>query len=161
MSGNIGRGTRYTYRIAALMSMAIIVAALAACTRVGPQHPADGTSNSWTIHGVLRIVDTRQPDNLNPLLSFGQVATDLSMFWAAYLFRWDDRNQLVPELATEAPTQGNGGISKDGLTLIYHLRTGVRWQDGAPFSADDVIFTWQQVMNPRTNVQSRMGYDAT
>jgi peptide/nickel transport system substrate-binding protein len=135
--------------------------ALAGCSRVDHGVPiAHGSGHPWTVHGVLRIVDTRQPDNLNPLLSFGQVATDLSMFWAAYLFRWNDRNELVPELATEVPTQTNGGISADGLTITYHLRQGVHWQDGAPFSADDVIFTWRQVMNPRNNVQSRIGYDA-
>jgi peptide/nickel transport system substrate-binding protein len=161
MSSNEERGAHYARRALAIMSLAVLAAvAITACTRVGSKQSTGSSSNSWTIHGVLRMVDTRQPDNLNPLLSFGQVATDLSMFWAAYLFRWDDRNQLVPELAAEVPTQRNGGISKDGLTLIYHLRRGVRWQDGAPFSADDVIFTWQQVMNPRNNVQSRMGYDA-
>jgi peptide/nickel transport system substrate-binding protein len=146
--------------VAAALAL-LAVAQFPGCTRLGSHEVSNRPpGNPWTIHGVLRMVDTRQPDNLNPMLSFGQVATDLSMFWAAYLFRWNDRSELVPELAAEVPTQRNGGISKDGLTITYHLRTGVRWQDGAPFSADDVIFTWQQVMNPRNNVQSRMGYDA-
>ena len=153
-------GTQVHRTVALVFLVAFVAATLTACTRLGPQRSAGSAGNESTISGVLRIVDTRQPDNLNPLLSFGQVATDLSMFWAAYLYRWSDRGELVPELATEVPTQTNGGISKDGLTLIYHLRKSVRWQDGAPFSADDVIFTWQQVMNPRNNVQSRMGYDA-
>jgi peptide/nickel transport system substrate-binding protein len=107
----------------------------------------------------MRVADTRQPDNLNPMLSFGQIATDLSMFWGAYLFRWNDRNQLIPELATVVPTARNGGISDDGLTVTYHLRRGVKWQDGAPFSADDVIYSWRQVLNPKNDVQSRVGYD--
>ncbi len=144
-----------------LLCPVILAFGLAACTRMAanaPPNPLQG--NRWTLPGVLRIDDTRQPDNLNPLLSFGQVPTDLSMFWAAYLFRWNDRNQLVPELATVVPTIQNGGISPDGLTVTYHLRKGVRWQDGAPFGPGDVIFTWQQVMNPHNNVQSRVGYDA-
>ncbi len=140
---------------------AVLVLSSVGCTQVGHNpETAAVKGQPWTIPGVLRIVDTRQPDNLNPLLSFGQVATDLSMFWAAYLFRFSDRDELVPELATEVPTQRNGGISRDGLTITYHLRRGVHWQDGAPFSADDVIFTWRQVMNSRNNVQSRVGYDA-
>ena len=53
----------------------------------------------------------------------------------------------------------NGGISKDGLTITYHLRHGVRWHDGAPFDSGDVKFTWQAIMNPRNNVVSRRGYD--
>ncbi|HXW52259.1 MAG TPA: peptide ABC transporter substrate-binding protein [Candidatus Acidoferrales bacterium] len=139
----------------------VLVALLCGCTRVGvnTEHATAGR-HPWTIAGVLRIADTRQPDNLNPMLSFGQMATDLSMFWGAYLFRWDDRSELVPELAMEVPTPRNGGISADGLTVTYHLRHGVRWQDGAPFGADDVIYSWSQVLNPRNDVQSRVGYDA-
>jgi peptide/nickel transport system substrate-binding protein len=53
----------------------------------------------------------------------------------------------------------NGGVSKDGLTITYHLRKGVKWSDGAPFSADDVIWTYHAVMNPANNVVSRAGWD--
>lgn len=87
------------------------------------------------------------------------IDTDLSMFWAGYLLRWSDRNVFVPELATELPTTENGGISQDGLRFTYHLRPHVQWQDGAPFSADDVIYTWQQVMNPKNVGVTRSGYD--
>jgi len=99
------------------------------------------------------------PDTLNPPLSAYQISTDLSMFWAAYLFNYSDADQLVPELATQVPTLQNGGIAKDGLTITYHLRKGVQWQDGAPFDADDVVFTWHALMNPDNNVQTRTGYD--
>ena len=66
---------------------------------------------------------------------------------------------MIPELATEVPTTANGGISRDGRTITYHLRHGVRWQDGETFSADDVIFTWHAIMNPRNAVAVREGYD--
>jgi peptide/nickel transport system substrate-binding protein len=131
---------------------------LAACTKVGTSTGL-GHGNPWTVPGVLRMAGVSNPDNLNPLLGEQQIEVDLSMFWAGYLFNWSDQNQWVPELATEVPTTKNGGISKDGLTITYHLRKGVKWQDGAPFSADDVIFTWQAVMNPNNNVQTRTGYD--
>ena len=47
----------------------------------------------------------------------------------------------MPILATEVPTERNGGISKDGLTITYHLRSGVQWHDGVPFTSKDVKFT--------------------
>src|SRR5947209_16640581 len=72
----------------------------------------------------------------------------------------DDKQHEVPDLAAEVPTLQNGGIAKDGKTVTYHLRSNVKWQDGAPFSSADVKFTWQLVMNPRNNVESRRGYDA-
>lgn len=134
------------------------VALLAACSR--PATTANGAhKNSWTIPGTLRIAQREDPDNLNMLLGTETVVSDISMFWAGYLFNLNDRNELVPELARAVPTQENGGISKDGLTVTYHLRRGVRWQDGASFSADDVVFTWRVMMNPRNNVVSRFGYD--
>ncbi len=48
-----------------------------------------------------------------------------------------------PELAADVPTFENGGISEDGLTVTWRLRPGVRWSDGEPFTAADVVFTWQ------------------
>jgi peptide/nickel transport system substrate-binding protein len=146
-------------RSTAYCCCAIAAAALVAgCTKVGTS-TGRGHGNPWTIPGVLRIAGVSNPDNLNPLLGEQQTEVDLSMFWAGYLFNWSDQNEFVPELAAEVPTTKNGGISTDGLSITYHLRKGVKWQDGAGFSADDVIFSWRAVMNPLNNVQTRLGYD--
>ncbi|MBV8300173.1 MAG: peptide ABC transporter substrate-binding protein [Candidatus Eremiobacteraeota bacterium] len=140
------------------VSLALV---LSACTRVVETNAsgAGGERHPWTQPGVLRLASLSDPDTLNPLLSSFQVSVDLSMFWAGYLFNYSDAGELVPELATTVPTLENHGISKDGLTITYHLRKGVQWQDGAPFSAADVVFTWRAVMNPNNNVQTRTGYD--
>lgn len=122
-----------------------------------------GASSNYAIgtapEKILRVVGAQEIDTLPPLLTNEQFTVDCSMFWAGYFFNVDDKGQLVPELATIVPTQKNGGISRDGLTITYHLREGVTWQDGAPFGARDVRFSWQAVMNPENNVASRTGYD--
>jgi peptide/nickel transport system substrate-binding protein len=152
-------------RVKPLSSIAVALAAvLCACSRVdtvasGTSPGAGGPRHSWTRPGVLRIGSLMDPDSLSPLIGTFQVDVDLSMFWGGYLFNYSDENQLVPELATAVPTLANHGISKDGLTITYHLRQGVRWHDGAPFGSDDVAFTWHAVMNPDNNVQTRTGYD--
>jgi peptide/nickel transport system substrate-binding protein len=115
--------------------------------------------NAWTIHGELRMAGTTRPDNLNPLLGTQVIDTELSMFWGSYLFLLDDHTRIVPELATAVPTKENGGVSDDGRTITYHLRQGVLWQDGVPFTADDVVYSWEQVMNPRNDAGSREGYE--
>ncbi|HEX3468136.1 MAG TPA: peptide ABC transporter substrate-binding protein [Candidatus Elarobacter sp.] len=136
----------------------VLLAAAAACTKVDTTAGAGGR-HPWTTPGVLRIASLNDPDTLSPLVGTYQIDTDLSMFWAGYLFNYSDRNELVPELATTVPTLANGGIARDGRTITYHLRKGVTWQDGAPFDARDVVFTWQAVMNPNNDVGSRVGYD--
>ena len=71
----------------------------------------------------------------------------------------DARGALVPSLAVEVPSVANGGVSRDGKFITYHLRRGVRWQDGAPFTSRDVRFTWQAIVDPRNDVPSTHGYD--
>jgi peptide/nickel transport system substrate-binding protein len=142
---------------ATLAALLALLAATTACTRTASERP--GQRNPWTIPGVLRIATRQDPSNLNILLGTETVDTDLSMLWAAYLFRLNDRNVLVPELATREPTLRNGDIARDGLTITYHLRRGVTWQDGAPFTAGDLVFTWHQMLNPNNAVVTRLGYD--
>ena len=111
-------------RLALLLALLCI-----GCSKVSEQTASSSGSNPWTIPGVLRIAGRQEPDTLMPIIGTQVVDTDLSMFWCGHLLNWSDRNEFVPELATEAPTLSNGGISKDGLTITYHLRRGVTWQD--------------------------------
>jgi len=138
----------------ALLASALTLAA-AGCSNVASQI---GPSSALQ-PGLVRIVGIGSIDSLIPQLSGNAGATDIGWFWAAWLFRVGAHGELVPELATEIPTIANGGISKDGLTITYHLRRGVKWHDGAPFDARDVIFSWHAIMNPRNNVLTRSGYD--
>ncbi len=76
------------------------------------------------------------------------------------LIACDRAGNAVPALAAVVPARANGGISRDGLTVTYHLRRGVRWHDGTPFTSADVAASFRAVMEPRSVVQSRHGYDA-
>ncbi|MBV8340220.1 MAG: peptide ABC transporter substrate-binding protein [Candidatus Eremiobacteraeota bacterium] len=129
---------------------------LGACTKVGLQ---TSQQTSHVIPGTLRYADIEEPIGLNPLLRLQAIGTDVDMFIFGLFFNLDDKVHYVPELATAVPTQHNGGISKDGLTITYHLRHGVKWQDGAPFTSHDVVFTVSAILNPKNNLQSRNGWD--
>ncbi|HEY7993803.1 MAG TPA: peptide ABC transporter substrate-binding protein [Candidatus Eremiobacteraceae bacterium] len=129
--------------------------AFAGCSKV-----QSGTApSSGALPGVVRIVGIGSNDSLIPELSASASSVDIGQFWAAWFFQVNERGDLEPELATEVPTPRNGGVSADGLTITYHLRKGVTWQDGAPFTASDAIFTWHLIMDPRNNVLTREGYD--
>ena len=108
---------------------------------------------------MLRLASIDQPDSLNPLLASQPIALDLSYLTYSFFFDVDAHSQLVPDVATEVPTIANGGISRDGKTITYRLRRGVRWQDGVPLTSRDVVFTYRAIMNPRNNVQGQLGYE--
>ncbi len=129
-----------------------------------PTNPPVNTSqtetNSWTKPHVLRLTANEDVQNLNPVLTTDTpVSLIIGPLTSAYLVRWDKTGNPIPELVTSIPTISNGGVSKDGLTITYHLRKGVKWSDGAPFTADDVAFSISAVLNKNNNVTSRTGWD--
>jgi peptide/nickel transport system substrate-binding protein len=64
------------------------------------------------------------------------------------LASYDQAGNLVPFLAAEIPTVENGGIAADGLSVTWKLKQGVQWADGEPFTAQDVVTTYDMVINP-------------
>lgn len=109
--------------------------------------------------GILRAAIFAEPASLNPLLGTSTAENFISSLAFDLLVTINDRGNEIPDLAATVPTLANDGISRDGLTVTYHLRHGVQWQDGAPFTSADVKFSWQAVMNPNNNVVERRGYD--
>src|SRR6478735_8839859 len=61
---------------------------------------------------------------------------------------WDNDGNLVPILAAEIPSTANGGVLEGGKVVRWRLKKGVTWHDGKPFTADDVVFTWEFVRDP-------------
>ena len=144
-------------RILALACGALALFALASCSKVSQSTVAPNAGHS--IPGTLRYADIEEPISFNPLLRTIAVATDMDMFIFGFFYNFDDKMRYVPELATVVPTLENGGISKDGLTITYHLRRGVKWHDGAPFTSHDVVFTVHAILNPDNNLNLRTGWD--
>lgn len=135
-----------------------LAAGLPACTKT--QTASDtGGRHSWTQADTLRMSLPITPNSLNPIYTTNTSETMLMGLVADQLITVDPQGNEVPRLAAEIPTAANGGISKDGKTVTYKLRHKVKWHDGAPFTSDDVKFSWQAIMNPVNNVQSRRGYD--
>jgi peptide/nickel transport system substrate-binding protein len=143
---------------------ALALVALAACTRV-QSAPATGTGtaagarHAWTIPNTLRVVSGNVPRTLNPLLATQTVEASIARLTTDILVSADAHGNFVPRLAREVPTLANGGISADGRTITYHLRSGVLWHDGAPFTSRDVRYSYDAIMNRDNDVISRHGYD--
>jgi peptide/nickel transport system substrate-binding protein len=140
-----------------LLCVVLVTALFAGCTQ--RLASVEGGRHSWTIPHVLRVADISDPDHLNPYLSEMDLVYDLSSLIYSYLVISNDRGQLIGDLATEVPSLVNGGISSNGLTYTYHLRRGVLWHDGRPFTSHDVVASWRAIVNPRNDVLFREGYD--
>jgi peptide/nickel transport system substrate-binding protein len=98
------------------------------------------------------------PPTLNLLLGDDANVFDVGFLINSFLLRTDASGRLIPDLALEVPTLANGGISPDGRTLRYRLRTDARWHDGKPVTADDVVFSLRLPMRSDIDVADRSGY---
>ncbi len=123
------------FRFVSALRYVLVVAALL-LTGIGPQRE-------------LRIGLPVAPNTLDPIVSTQYIENYIEEALFSGLTVVDDHGDLQPDLAQVVPTKANGGISADGKTLTYHLRHNVRWQDGVPFSARDVVFTFEKIRDPR------------
>ena len=93
--------------------------------------------------GELRFCLRSEPKTFNPLLAADDSSETIRYLTGGVLVRVNRMTQeLEPELAT------SWKVSNGGKTITFQLRDGLRFSDGTPFSADDVAFTMQQLMDP-------------
>lgn len=90
--------------------------------------------------GTLSIIIDGDVGTFNPLLASGATDQDLRDLLFAALTRYDNFNRVQRAELAKSWT-----ISPDNLTWTFDLRKGLRWSDGVPFSADDVLFTYRVV----------------
>ncbi|MDQ2865387.1 MAG: peptide ABC transporter substrate-binding protein [Candidatus Eremiobacteraeota bacterium] len=141
------------------LAYAALLAAFAGCGKVSTDNAAIGGRHSWTRPGVLRLAIQSEPKNLNPLLTSNTIDVFVDRFMFEPLISPNEKGTQVPILAMQVPSVENGGISKDGLTITYHLRNNAKWSDGVPVTSKDVKWSWQAIMNKDNNIISRHAYD--
>ncbi len=146
-------------RLTRALALSAVALLAAGCTKVGTTSDA-GSRHAYTHPHELRFAAAEDLVGLNPMVNTQAVLSYLATMTMAWLIRTDAHSEpTVPELATVVPSKQNGGISPDGKTITWHLRHGVVWSDGAPFTADDVVFSTKLILDPRTNVVSHEGWD--
>jgi peptide/nickel transport system substrate-binding protein len=109
-----------------------------------PSGPAVAQSSPKIMRIALDDINT-----LDPLFTTQVVENFLVQMTFDPLVRTLPDGTQIPCLAQTVPTLENGGISRDGKTITYHLRRGVRFSDGAPFTSADVLFTQRATIDPR------------
>ena len=91
---------------------------------------------------TLHLAISSNPSRINPILATDSASGEISSWIFNALVKYDKEGKVVPELA-----ESYHFLNK--TTLIFKLRKGVKWSDGKPFSAKDVVFTYRLITSPK------------
>ncbi len=150
-------------RYLALLLALVMLLSLAACTKAPAQTADEQTPETTGTTETATEQTSEQP---------AAESGTLKLVWHAAtgidtLFEnpWRDVQCLYPYMVFDRLVSVNGSgeyvmglatdytVSDDGLTYTFTIRDGVTWQDGTPFTADDVVFSlWGNIANPNTAV---------
>lgn len=131
------------FRKTQLSLYSLVVFILVACAS-SPAEPIVAPRPKDT--SVLVIAGFADPVTLDPALDYETAGAGLLMNMYNSLIFYDKTapDRFVPELALEVPSVENGGISADGLTYTFQIRSGVQFHNGDPLTPEDVAFTFQR-----------------
>lgn len=107
---------------------------------------------------TLKLLYWQAPTILNPHLATGFKDFDAARLVYEPLASYDNSDRLIPVLAAEIPSQDNGSVAADGKSVTWKLRSDVTWSDGEPFTAKDIIFTYNFITNPDVGSSSTEVY---
>src|ERR1051325_3099906 len=100
--------------------------------------------------GALKVLWWQGATLLNPHFAVGTKDQEGSRIFYEPLAGWDANGDLKAVLAAEIPTRQNGGLAADGLSVTWKRKQGVKWHDGKPLTADDLVFNWEYASDPAT-----------
>lgn len=131
-----------TYRKIFFVFLALL---LMSCGKEAPEEQSIKSPDKPPAYGDIIVRgDIGDASNLIPILASDSPSHSIAGFIYNGLVKYDKNMNIVGDLA-ESWT-----ISKDGLIITFRLRRGVKWHDGKPFTAKDVLYTYQVTVDPKT-----------
>jgi peptide/nickel transport system substrate-binding protein len=131
----------------------IVIAAVSLASCAKPL-PSDRSSKHTRATGDSYIASSiGDASYLNPVLSSDSASAQINGLIFNGLVKYDKNLAIVGDLAER------WSASPDGLTLTFHLRKNIIWHDGAPFTAEDVIFTYDRLVDPRVKTPFSSDYE--
>ena len=152
LSGRYSR-RQVALRAAALGMSAALVSTLSLAAKASPADRGatlargfqDGTPAPEPVAGgVLKIALQADPTTLDP------TQAGLTAIWKVVEHVYDTLVRVDPNLVAIPGLAESWEISDDATGYTFHLRPGVTFHDGTPFTSDDVLFTYTRVLDPAT-----------
>ncbi|MDE9538281.1 oligopeptide ABC transporter substrate-binding protein OppA [Xenorhabdus bovienii] len=84
-----------------------------------------------------------EPVSLDPHKSDSSSEFDILRDFFERMVAIDKKDKIIPALAERWETN-------DNKTWVFHLRKGIKWSDGSPITAHDVVFSWRRMVTPDT-----------
>lgn len=113
-----------------------------------PDTRPDGAPASYDGNTFLMATISGNPESLDPAIGYETAGGEImqNVYETLLFYNGSSASELIPVLATEVPTLDNGGISADGLTYTYHLKTGIKFHDGNEMTSEDVRYSIERVL---------------
>ena len=126
-----------------LIYLSLLSTALFGCSKTPPPYSSVASFDSGPAYGDRFVTGSiGEPKNLIPILASDSASGAIVGVVFNGLVKYNESLELVGDLAE------SWDIGKEGLEIVFHLRKSVRWHDGHPFTADDVVFTYQKLIDP-------------
>ncbi len=92
---------------------------------------------------TLHLATVSNPSRINPIVATDASSSEIAAYVFNGLVKYDkDGKEIIGDLAESY-------YFEDNTTLIFNLRKGVKWHDGEPFDAEDVVFTYELINSPK------------
>ncbi|MHC1729867.1 MAG: peptide-binding protein [Syntrophobacteraceae bacterium] len=133
--------------IIVLVAVTLIIAPLAGAAEILNQ-PKNREFGDWL---VMQL--NSEPSTVNPITSTDAAASAIETYVYESLLKRDEKSlELVPVLSERWE------ISKDHLTFTFYLKRNIKWQDGHPFTAKDIHFSFERIMDPKVDAAHLRNY---
>ncbi len=126
-----------------ILIVILILASAASCGKTRETRLYDDPGKP-TYGDTIITSSIGEPSNLIPMLSTDSPSHEVASYIYNGLVKYDKDLRIVGDLAE------SWEISKDHLSITFHLRRDVKWHDGRPFTAHDVMYTYKITIDPKT-----------
>ncbi len=141
-----------TYAWQKIRALSLVIWILLAFSGMAEAAPASGASDpvdgDWLIYHL-----SAEPATLNPVTSTDAYASNINGFIYESLLKRDEKTlELVPVLAE------SWDISEDHLVYTFRLKRNIFWEDGEPFTARDIQFSFERIRDPKVDAAHLLNY---